>query len=370
MNRTRHFAGSFSSYLIPIVAWAVTTVLLLAVRPQVNSATIALCFLLVVLFAATSFGSRPALVVSVLASLSFNYFFLPPYHTLTISEPENWVSLFVFLAVAITVGQLSGHVRLRAIEAERLYAELQDAFEKASEAEGLRRSEKLKSALLDAVTHDLRTPLTSIKAATTMLIAEHEKDDIHRTLEPAGRGDLLDVINEETDNLNAFVESMVGLAKIEAGETGWEKGEMAVDEIIANALQRASRSTIDRHVIVSTADGVPAMNVDAKAVAEVLYNLIDNAVKYSPPGSAIQIDVVPAGDWVRFSVEDEGRGIPESERENVFHKFYRADKTAKGFGIGLAIVRGIIEAHNGRIWIEDGRKGSRFIFELPVDSKK
>src|SRR5207253_2632407 len=139
------------------------------------------------------------------AMLCFNFFFLPPVGTFTISDTENLIALFSFLMVAITAGELSAKAKRRAEEAERLYQELQIAFEKASQAEALRRSEKLKSALLDAVTHDLRTPLTSIKASVTMLIEEHEQDTIHLTLEREGRGELLEVINEETDRLNDFV---------------------------------------------------------------------------------------------------------------------------------------------------------------------
>ena len=111
---------------------------------------------------------------------------------------------------------------------------------------------------------------------------------------------------------------------------------------------------------------MPTVSVDSKVIAEVIYNLLDNAAKYSPKNSTIEIRVGRDGDKIRFSVEDEGKGIAESEREKVFQKFYRADKTAKGFGMGLAIVRGIVEAHGGRIWIEDGAKGSRFVFDLPL----
>lgn len=356
-------------YFLAISGLAVLTVSMFWLENQINPVTVALVFLLFVLFLAAIFGSKPALFASVGAAFCFNFFFLPPIRTLTISDPQNWISLFAFLIVAVTAGQLSAKAKRRAEEAERLYHELQNAFEKASEAEALKRSEKLKSALLDAVTHDLRTPLTSIKASVTMLLEEHKHEEIHLTLEPEGRGELLEVINEETDRLNDFIELMVELARIEAGAINLQKKQTDVEEIISNALQRAENITAKHNIKTIIAKDLPSVSVDSKAVAEVLYNLIENAAKYSPENSRIEISVRKSDDNIRFSVEDEGKGIAESEREKVFQKFYRADKTQKGFGMGLAIARGIVEAHGGLIKIEDGKKGTRFVFDLPFQDQ-
>jgi two-component system sensor histidine kinase KdpD len=106
--------------------------------------------------------------------------------------------------------------------------------------------------------------------------------------------------------------------------------------------------------------------VDSRAVVEALYNLVENAAKYSPAGTPILIAARKAAGDVRFSIEDEGPGILESDRESVFERFYRGDKSGGGLGMGLAIVRGIIEAHGGKIWVESGRKGARFVFDLPA----
>jgi len=353
-------------YALALIGLAVLTAGMFAVETHINPITVALIFLLFVLFLATVFGSKPALFASVIAMLFFNFFFLPPIGTFTISEAENLIALFAFLVVAITAGQLSAKAKQRAEEAERLYRELQEAFEKASQAEALKRSEKLKSALLDAVTHDLRTPLTSIKASVTMLIEEHKENSIHVTLEREGRAELLEVINEETDRLNNFVEAMVELARIEAGEINLRKAESDVEEIISTALQRAASLTANHQIKVKLEDNLQKVSVDSKAIAEVVYNLLDNAAKYSPENSTIEIQAKQVDDKVLISFEDEGKGIVETEREKVFRKFYRSDKTAKGFGMGLAIARGIVEAHGGKIWIEEGTTGARFIFDLPI----
>src|ERR1700757_767460 len=166
------FNQSWTSYVLATLGIAAITAVLLPLRGAVNSTTIGFTFLLVVLFVAIFWGSKPAFLASLLGMLCFNFFFLPPFHTFTIADPQNWIALTAFFITALTVGQLSARAKQRAGTAvsrgqkiERLYEELREAFEKASEAEALRRSERLKTALLEAVTHDLRTPLTSIKAS-------------------------------------------------------------------------------------------------------------------------------------------------------------------------------------------------------------
>lgn len=338
---------------------------LLAFGDHLNSTSVGLTYLLFIVLVATVYESWAALTASVLATFAFNFFFLPPYQTLSIAEPQNLISLFVFMAVALVVGQLSAKSNRRAAEAERLYGELEQAFEKASEAEAIERSEKLKSALLDAVTHDLRTPLTSIKASVTMLLDEGQGGPVRTALDSSERGDLLQVINEETDRLNAFIESMVELARIEAGDTQWRRRAVTAEEIVVKAAQRA-RGIRATHTLRSHIEpGLPLVSVDPRAIVEAVYNLLDNAAKYSPPGTTILISASKADKSVRFTVEDEGPGIPESERESVFQRFYRSNGSSSGLGMGLAIVRGIIEAHGGQIWIDSGSKGARFVVELP-----
>ena len=351
---------------------SVTTVLLVAiglieVRERVNSTTVALAFLIVVLSAATFFGRNPALLASFVAMLCFNYFFLPPYYTWTIAEPQNLVAWAAFTFTALIAGELSAYASRRAREAERLYDELQSAFKTATEAEALKQSEKLKSALLDAVTHDLRTPLTSIKASVTTLL---ESEGGHRTIEldSEGRADFLDIINEETDRLNGFIESMVQLARVEAGSV--KAGVFSnVEEIISIALDRAKSVTAGHILVVNLEKELPLIRVDARAIAEVIYNLVENAAKYSPNGTTITLMGRSHGDRVIISVGDEGKGIPEEMRENVFEKFVRLDGSGSdGLGLGLAISRGIVEAQDGSIEIRSGEngKGTAVVLTLPI----
>jgi K+-sensing histidine kinase KdpD len=384
--KCKYFEGEWAGYLTAAIAIALMTVLLRLFSSHINATTVALALLLVVLFIATQWGARPAVAASLLGVLGFNFFFLPPVGTLTVASPDNWVALIAFLVTAITVGHLSASARRRTEEAnagrseiERLYKELQEAFDRASEAEALKQSEKLKSALLDAVTHDLRTPLTSIKASVTMLLEESHAggDQTQVKLDAEDRREMLDVINEETDRLNRFIEGMVELARIEAGEMHLRRQWGAVEEIVSSALERAAPLTQRHTVEVSIEDNLPAVRLDAKAVAEVIYTLVDNAAKYSSIGSYIRVAANHNGNGaIRLIVEDQGIGIPLELRERVFDKFFRAmrdgderKKSPMGNGMGLAIARGIVEAHRGQIWIESGsgNQGSRIVAIFPID---
>jgi two-component system sensor histidine kinase KdpD len=361
------------------------TLLLKTVGAHVNAATVSVALLLNVLFIATRWGSLPALVASIFAMLCFNFFFLPPFGTFTIAAPDNWIALAAFLITAVTAGQLSASAKRRAEEAEsgrreieRLYAELRDAFERASHAEALRQSEKLKSALLDAVTHDLRTPLTSIKASITTLLDEvrGRVDTEPVALDAESRVEMMEVIDEESDRLSRFISGLIELARIEAGELHLRRRWGAVDEIISTALSRAEPITRSHRVDLEVEKELPGVRVDERAVSEVVYTLIDNAAKYSPQGSTIRITVRRSGDeLIEMAVEDEGPGIPVDLRERVFDKFFRAtrdgdvrNRQPTGTGMGLAIAKGIVEAHDGKIWIESGRngKGTRVLFTLPI----
>ena len=375
-----------SGYVFAVFGVAAVTAALAPFQARLSSTTVALALLLIVLFAAARWGSRPALLAALLGVVCFNFFFLPPVYTFTIADPQNWIALAAFLITALVAGELSSRAKRRAEEAEagrreieRLYEEYRVASERARQAEVFEQSERLKSALLDAVTHDLRTPLTSIKAAVTTLLddAGAERQVI---LDEEARQDFLEIINEEADRLNHFVENMVELARIEAGAISLRRRWSSVEEIVAMARVRAEALTRGRRLEVEFEDELPAARVDASLIAEVLYSLIDNAAKYSPAGSRIKISARRSdGEMIMIAVEDEGRGIPANLRERVFDKFFRATAEGaaslgrpKGLGMGLAIARGIVEAHGGRIWVESGTDGvgARVAFTVPVGDEE
>lgn len=375
-------------YIVALLVISAATIVLRSFGDHVNPTTVALTFLLLVLFLATAWGPKPAVVASLLAAASFNYFFLPPVGTFTIADPHNWVAILAFLITAVIVGQLSARVKQQAIDAEdarieieRLYRELKESFEEASQAKALRQSERLKSALLDAVTHDLRTPLTSIKASITTLMDEVRRpsDSEDAKLDPESKLEMMQVIDEESDRLNRFVGDLIALARIEAGEMQLSRRWGAISEIISTAIRRAQPLTKQHGVEVDVSEEVPVVSVDERALSEVFYTLIDNAAKFSPAGTIIRISAERAGDTdVRMAVEDEGTGIPTELREHVFDKFFRASRNGDisrrrtGTGMGLAIAKGIVEAHGGRIWAEAGSagRGTRIVFTMPIGARR
>jgi K+-sensing histidine kinase KdpD len=368
--------GKLKGAMIAIAVVAVTTAILLPFREYLNPTEVALTLLLIVLLSSTLFGSRAGLAASITGILAFNFFFLPPFYTLSISEPENWVAFGVFIITALIAGQLSGYARRRADESEArqrkiegLYDELKSAVDQVSEAEAVRRSEKLKSALLDAVTHDLRTPLTSIKASVTTLLSDDTTD-----LDDASKHELLEIIDEETDRLNDFIEGMVGIAKVEAGALDARRTNATVDEIVGNAVARARSQISDHALEVLIEPNLPAVEIEANSVSQVVFTLLDNAAKYSPAGSRIRLSAYAAPpSKLRIVVEDQGNGIPKVDRERVFDKFFRLDEqnaavAGNGLGLGLTIARGMLESLGGRIWIEDGSRDftTRVVCELPA----
>lgn len=383
----KFFRLTWFGYTAALIGIAAGTVGWKVLGERINPTTVALAFLLVILFVASFWGSGPAVFASLLGVVCFNFFFLPPFGTFAINAPDNWIAFIAFLITAFTVGHLSARSKRRAEEAEnakreseRLYYELQDTFERSSQAKALKQSERLKSALLDAVTHDLRTPLTSIKASATAMLADlyaSERNKAEPQLDREGRKEMLQVIDEEADRLDRFVEGLTKLARIEAGDMHLRMQWAAIEEIVTTAVKRAELRT-RTHRLEVWIDDLPPVKVDEHAIAEVIYTLIDNAAKYSPQGSLIHIRAMTADPkLVIITVEDSGPGIRPEVRERVFEKFFRAmrdgdvgDRKATGTGMGLAIARGIVESHGGRIWIEDavGHRGAKFVIELPANA--
>ena len=353
-------------------AMAATTLLLLA-GPVLNDTSVALAYVMLVLTVAAIAQSGPAVTAALASAVAYNYFFLQPVGTFTIADPRNWVALMAMLSVGVAVGELSRRARRRAADAEASRADaesllrrLQASFERETETEALRRSERLKSALLDGVTHDLRTPLTSIKASVTALL----DDETTRGLDAGARHELLVVVNEEADRLNHLVEQLVSMARIEATQLALARAWSSLDEIVSAAVARARPRLHGQALRVEVPPELPAIRVDARAIEEAVYLLLENAVKYTPSRGTITLGVTVGREQVAVVVDDDGPGIPPEERERVFAPFTRgvAGSGTEGMGMGLAIVRGLVEAHGGTVALEtrpDGH-GARFAIRLPI----
>ncbi|HWG37154.1 MAG TPA: ATP-binding protein [Terriglobales bacterium] len=235
----------------------------------------------------------------------------------------------------------------------------------SSRMQGLRESEFLKTALLDSVTHDLRTPLTSIKAAVTSLLGE----DLERGQEDAARRDLLAVINEESDRLNHILQNVLDMARIESGDLRLVPKALALAPIIEAAITQA-RLAPQRVRSIGLSD-LPPVRADGPLLSQAITQLLSNAAAYSKQDSLIEITASISGAWLTAEIRDHGPGIAPEILPRIFDKFFRDPRARQsrpeGIGMGLAIARGIIQAHQGTLQAaSEPGQGARFWFTLPI----
>src|SRR5207245_4279231 len=259
---------------------------------------------------------------------------------------------------SVSDAALQSLVNLAAIWLERALSE-----EAVNRAEVARRSDELKSTLLDAIAHEFKTPLTSIKTVTSDLLS-----DSVSPLEQRQR-ELISIADEGADRLSTLVTQAIQLARIEGGKFQLNRGIHLPGSLISSALRQMKGLTDGREITVSIAGELPLVSVDAELVQMVIAHLIDNALKYSPRGAPISDGAQVSGDLGVMDVTDRGAGITEEEQSRIFDKFYRGTKerNLKGTGMGLAIAREIIRAHGQEIWVRSKPgEGSEFSFSLPL----
>ncbi len=241
--------------------------------------------------------------------------------------------------------------------------------EQANQAESLRSTERLQSALLNSISHELRTPLSSIIGALTSLEEDSCTRNTAGRLTHATRLELIRSASGQARALNRLVGNLLDMTRLQSGQVRLNAALTDVQELIGAVLGQMQDRLHDREIDVSAPDDLPMVMMDAMLVGQTLINLLDNAVKFSPPGSRICISVVLLETLLQFSVQDQGLGIAEEERTRIFDKFYRGSAAgqASGTGLGLAICRGIVEAHGGSIWAENLVQGGlNVIFTIPM----
>jgi two-component system, OmpR family, sensor histidine kinase KdpD len=245
-----------------------------------------------------------------------------------------------------------------AIERVRLVEDM-DRVERAAE------TERLRSALLTSISHDLKTPLAAVLGAAGAL------RDLGGKLGDAEKADLLATIIDESERLNRFIANLLDMTKLESGAIAPNVALHDLGEIVGSALRRASRILSHHEVELDLAPNLPMLELDAVLFEQVLFNLLDNAAKYAPPETTVRIQSWRSGDSVSLQILDEGSGIPSTDLDHIFDKFYRAQKTDQvraGTGLGLAISRGFVEAMHGSIVAANrtDRTGAAFTISLPI----
>lgn len=234
--------------------------------------------------------------------------------------------------------------------------------EEAQQTQVRIETERLRNSLLSSVSHDLRTPLATITGAASTLLDQGGR------LDPAAQRDLLESVREEADRLNRLVQNLLEMTRLESGALELRKEWHSIEEVIGAALRRLDKRLAGRRITTRVFPELPLVAMDDVLIEQVLVNLIDNVLKYTPPGSPVEIIATATDQAVTVEVADRGPGIPPGQEEKVFEKFYRGQPGGgRGAGLGLAICRGVVRAHDGRIWAQNLPGGGvAFLFTLPL----
>ncbi|HEU5478067.1 MAG TPA: DUF4118 domain-containing protein [Gaiellaceae bacterium] len=345
-------------------ALALVTGAIELLKGHVPVLSLAVLYLLAIIPVAVAWGIVLAVGVAIGSMLAFNFFFVPPLYTFTIEDTKNWFALLVFVVTAVVVSELASRSRRRAEEAEAAFRRLRDLTEERErlaegvlEAEALRRSDALKTALLRSVSHDLRSPLTAILASADALASPG------LMLEAEDRLGLAETIHAEATRLDRVVEQLLDLSRLEAGAAEPHRELWHVDELVGQALAGLGAET--GRVRLDIGSDTPPVEVDAAQVERVLANLLENALRYSPSGSRVLLRAEPGATELRIHVIDSGAGLPDEQRGALFQPFRRG-AAGHGSGLGLAIARGFAEANGGRLWAQDDPGGGHLVLSLPL----
>ena len=450
--RKRHV---WSGVAASVASVALVTFAIELLKGVVPVLSLGVLYVLAVLVVAVGWGLAYAIPVAVASMLAFNWFHLPPVHTFSLSDGENWFALAVYVATAIVVSALATRVRDRAREAEQrereasLLAEIASSLlggthveeeldriatgvaevlgvsrvsielgpdrapigdqdphpllagerhvgtlfmsdreeadlavrrrflpalasllavagdqeilhQEALETEALRRSDTVKTAVIQAVSHDLRTPLATMETALGGLVGNAG------ALDETSRDELLDTLQVELARLTRLVDNLLDLSRLQAGAARPTPELWTADELVAQALDGVAGSGAVQLLIP---EELPPVSVDAGQIQRALANVIENALRVSPPGEPVAVRVTATRKEVLFRVVDHGPGVPEAERERIFEPFHRGHGGATGAGLGLAIARGFAAANGGRLWVESHPgQGATFTLALPAEA--
>jgi len=346
---------------------------LVPLRSHVSRPTPALLLVLPVVAAAVVGGRRAALAIAVVAAGALNLAFIPPFWTPKVAVVEDVVALGVFLVVAATVGTFVAReadrrraAEQRAEETQALYeryetlvAERERLADETTRLAVLEHVDAQRSALLRSVSHDLRTPLATIRAVTSDLRDGPAYD-------AATRDELLDLVGDEAERLDRLVANLLDLSRIEAGALQPSRQAVALDELVADRVRRLARLFRQVRVQVDLPADLPLLDADYTQLDQVITNLLENAARHSPPRSTVQVGARRCEAMVEVWVSDEGAGVTPFERERIFQPFRRGQDSAST-GVGLAICRAIVEAHGGSIDAQAAPGGgAQFRFTMPV----
>jgi two-component system sensor histidine kinase KdpD len=348
-------------------------VVLLPLRDDLNPATPALVLVIPGVIAAILGGRIAAAIVAVASAVTFGVWFLPPFGHWKVLNAEDVTAVIVFVLVALTVGELTGREGARRRQAETRAAELEDLTASLARAhvEEQRLNAELdklavmaeidqqRSALLRSVSHDLRTPLATIRAVSSDLMGDTPYDD-------ETRAELLSLVTDEAERLDRLVANLLSLSRVEAGAFAPDRQAVVLSELLTTTVARLRRLVAGHRVEVDVAADLPLLHADYTQLDLVITNLLENAARHSPPRSTIRVGARPSGSMVEIWVENRGDRVLAPDRQRIFEAFRRGHGS-RSSGIGLAICKAVVEAHGGTIGVGDAPGGgARFTFTMPT----
>lgn len=293
-------------------------------------------------------GIRAVMLAALLSALIWDFFFLPPRFTLHVEKTEDLLLLLMYFVVALVNAVLINRIR--------------KAEQKSRDKEEQEKSLKLYNTILNSLSHELRTPISTIIAATDNLQTEQRLTDADKT-------ELVDQISTASLRLNQQVENLLNISRLESGFIMPKKDWTDIGELVYTVLHKLEPYLLGHKVHISVPENLPLFKLDSGLTSEIVYNLIYNASVHTHAGTVVSVSIACIDDNCIITVSDDGIGFPEDMLEKVFEKFYRIDSTkAGGTGLGLSIVKGFTEAQGGTIFLRNNASGgAEFTLTLPAE---
>ena len=336
-------------YAWALAATAACTAAGMAMRGRFDLVNVAMLYLLAVVLIALRYSRGPTITATVLSVAAFDFLFVPPQGAFSVDDAQYLLTFAIMLALGLVISTLRESVRRQADEQAKL----------ALRAE----TERIRSALLASISHDLRTPLAVMAGASSTLAERGER------MSDAERTELARSVYGQAREMSERVAKLLDMTRLDAGAIELRRDWESLGDIAGAVLRRLADRAASHRVVVDLAPDLPLLRVDAALIDQALSNLLENALRHTPPGTVVQLRGRRIEREVVVSVEDFGPGLPDEQIERLFDKFHQASgEGGGGMGLGLSICRAIVALHGGRMWVERVAGGGlAFRFALPIE---
>lgn len=338
-----------NQWIISLTLIAIISILCYLISPIIGYKVVALILLLVVSVLAMFFEILPVMFSALLSACIWNFFFIPPLFTFHIYNTEDLLMFLMYFVIAIINAVLTIKIR--------------EQENKAREKEDQEKSIRLYNTLLNSLSHELKTPISTILAGVDTLKENDSKLNVQN------KNELLTEIEKASIRLNRQVENLLNMSRIENGMLKLNKDWTDINELIFSSIEHLKEKT-EHKIIYVPHDELPLIKIDAGIFEQIIHNIIYNAILYSENNSNILIELSIENKELNLIISDEGPGIPEEYLNHIFEKFYRlANSKTGGTGLGLYIVKGFVDAHNGTVKVFNReKKGCSFSINIPIET--